>query len=227
MKYILIGILFFNFAIASIAAESTAEDIKKHDELRELYKKNYSNKNELVLLREKSLNLGPKAVPVLIQVMKDGAFPETNRWVATFMLGKIMGEKSAPFIAKFVAHPHWMLRLASLKTLLALNQKKYIAHYAQALKDKSLLVRYQALENVDHFKIKELGPNVWRMMYDKENYAGKEGKLKRAAIIKNVIRTLGDIEFKQAREPMLKMVKNKKFQDIHEDLKYTLALLKN
>ena len=225
MKLILICILFLSNLVR--AAEPVPADLKKHDELLTLYKKNYTNKNELAILREKTLSLGPKSVPVLIQVMKDGAFPETNRWAATFMLGKIMGEKSAPFIAKFVAHPHWMMRLASLKTLLALNQGKYIACYAQALQDKSLLVRYQALENINHFKIKELGPNVWRMMYDKENYAGKEGKLKRAAIIKNVIRTLGDIEYPGAKDSRLKMVKNNKFKDIHEDLTYTLAKLKN
>lgn len=230
MKFLLVLLLSF-LAATSFAAEAPQEiskiEVVRIQELTELYKKNYSNKTELKILKEKTLALGAKSVPVLIQVMKDGAFPETNRWIATFMLGQVMGEKSAPFIAKFVAHPHWMMRLASLKTLLALNQKKYIAHYAQALQDKSLLVRYQALENVDHFKIKELGPNVWRMMYDRENYSGKEGKLKRAAIIKNVIRTLGDLEFKAAKAPMMKMAQNSKFKDIHEDLNYTLAKLKN
>lgn len=226
MKILLVTILLFSSAL-SLAEELSKEEVKKNGELTELYKKNYSEKKELQVLKERTLALGPKSVPVLVQVMKDGAFPETNRWIATFMLGKVMGEKSAPFIAKFVAHPHWMMRLASLKTLLALNQKKYIAHYAQALKDKSLLVRYQALENIDHFRIKELGPNVWRMMYDKENYSGKAGKLKRAAIIKNVIRTLGDLEFKEAKVPMMKMAKNARFKDIHEDLNYTLAKLKN
>lgn len=218
-----IFLMVFLFLSSLTIFAQDANDLKKNQELTELYKKNFSDKKELQSLKERTLALGPKSVPVLIQVMKDGSFPETNRWIATFMLGKVMGEKSAPFIAKFVAHPHWMMRLASLKTLLALNQKKYIAHYAQALQDKSLLVRYQALENVDHFKIKELGPNVWKMMYDKENYSGKEGKLKRAAIIKNVIRTLGDLEYSPAKAPMIKMVKNQKFKDIHEDLNYSIA----
>lgn len=224
MKVLLV-LVFMISSLGCFAEDISKDELKKTQELTELYKKNYSDKNSLNVLKEKTLALGAKATPVLIQAMKDGAYPETNRWIATFMLGKVMGEKSAPFIAKFVAHPHWMMRLASLKTLLALNQKKYIAHYAQALQDKSLLVRYQALENVDHFKIKELGPNVWRMMYDKENYSGKEGKLKRAAIIKNVIRTLGDLEFKAAKAPLMKMAKNEKFKDIHEDLNYTLSRL--
>src|SRR5690606_10601509 len=45
-----------------------------------------------------------KGVPVLIKVMKNNKYPEQNRWHATMLLAQIMGEKSAPFIAKFSAH---------------------------------------------------------------------------------------------------------------------------
>jgi HEAT repeat protein len=225
MKFLsfVISVVLFNFAFASV--DTNNQDLKKIEELNQLYKTQFKDKNGLSELKSKSLLLHNKAVPTLITVMKDSQYPDENRWIATFLLGQIMGVKSAPFIAKFVAHPHWMMRLASLKTLLALKQNKYHAHYAQALKDPSLLVRYQALENIEKLKIKELGPNVWKMLYNKDNYSGKEGKLKRAAIIKNIIRTIGEIEFKQAEKPLVSMSKNPKFKDLHSDLKYSISKL--
>lgn len=223
-KIIFVLSLFFSLTLFA-SHDVSNQDIKKVEELHKLYKTKFSQKSQLEDLKRKTLSLDNKSVPVLIEVMKDSQYPDENRWIATFLMGQIMGEKSAPFIAKFVAHPHWMMRLASLKTLLALKQTKYHAHYAQALKDPSLLVRYQALENIEKLKIKELGPQVWKMLYNKDNYSGKEGKLKRAAIIKNIIRTIGEIEFKEAQKPMVAMMKNPKFKDLHGDLKYSIGKL--
>lgn len=216
-------IVLFLLSVSTFASNVSVSDIKINEELTALFKENHKTKDALLNLKTKTLVHHTKAVPVLISVMKENQYPEANRWIATFLLGQIMGEKSAPFIAKFVAHPHWMMRLASLKTLLILKQKKYLSHYAHALKDKSLLVRHQALENINKLKIKELSPHVWNMLYDKENYSGKEGKLKRAEIIKNVIHTLGDLEFKDVQKPMSAMLKNKKFKDLHGDLAYSLT----
>jgi hypothetical protein len=213
-----------SFFIASLSFAAT--NVMTEEALTKAFQQNYNSKFELQKLKTLTLEQNNKAVPVLIKVMKESSFPEQNRWVATFLLGQIMGEKSAPFIAKFVAHPHWMMRLAALKTLLHLKQKDYHNHYAQALRDPSLLVRYQALENIERMKISALGPQVWKMLYNKDNYSGKEGKLKRASIMKNVIRTLGDIEFKEAAKPMQAMLVNKHYKDLHEDLRYSLAKLK-
>jgi HEAT repeat protein len=223
--------LFLSFqALAAMNSSEISGEVVNEEKIEATLLNSFKNpshgKADIDKLKTQVLVYKNRSVPALIKVMKDGAYPEQNRWLATFMLGRIMGEKSAPFISKFVAHPHWMMRLAALKTLLLLKQKNYQRHYAQALKDQSLLVRYQALENVEKLKIKELGPSVWKMLYNKENYSGKDGKLKRASIMKNVIRTIGEIEFKEAQKPMQVMLKSKKFSDLHDDLKYSLAKLK-
>src|SRR5690606_4700649 len=92
--------------------------------LLEKFKKNYSNA-DLKKLKEDTLKAKFDAVPVLTQVMKDASFPEKNRWIATFLLGRIMGKKSANYISKFSRHPNWMMRLASLKALLSLKQVQF------------------------------------------------------------------------------------------------------
>lgn len=174
------------------------------------------------MLKRQTFKHKQKAVPVLIKVMKEGRFPEQNRWHATMLLAQVMGKKSAPFIAKFVDHPHWMMRVASLKALLGLKQDDYHAVYAKALKDPSLIVRVQALDNIAKLKITALGPEVWNMMYDQTNYTGEKGSLKRTSIVKSIIRTLGDVKYVEAGRPMAKLIQKPKYQDLIEDLDYSL-----
>jgi hypothetical protein len=166
--------------------------------------------------------LGPKAVPVLIKVMKESRFPEKNRWQATFLLGQTMGKKAAPFIAKFIDHPLWVMRVATLKALHALNQRDYLSVYQKGLKDSSLIVRVQALESISRMKIKALGQSVWRMMYDQENYSGQAGQRKRTSIVKAIVRTLGDLEYKPAQKAFVKLIQKPKYQDLVVDLDYSL-----
>lgn len=189
--------------------------------LIEKYKRHYTNK-DLATLKKETLDQKFDAVPVLTKVMKDSSYPEKNRWIATFLLGRIMGKKSADFISKFSRHPNWMMRLASLKALLSLQQDQFKGIYADALKDPSLIVRYQALENIKHLKIKELAPHVWGMLYDKTNYSGQDGTRKRAHIIKEVIKTVGNLKFDKARKPMLTMIQKDKYKDIFEELDQAL-----
>lgn len=174
------------------------------------------------MIRRNALRHKQKAVPTLIRVMKESKYPEQNRWHATMLLGQIMGKKSAPFIAKFIDHPHWMMRVASLKALLGLKQSEYHAVYAKALKDPSLIVRVQALDNISQLKITPMAPHVWNMLYDHSNYSGEAGNRKRTSIVKSIIRTLGDVKYDKAKAPLAKLIQRPKYQDLVEDLDYSL-----
>jgi HEAT repeat protein len=154
--------------------------------------------------------------------MKESKYPEQNRWHATMLLAQIMGSKSAPFIAKFADHPHWMMRLAALKALLGLKQADYHAVYSKALKDPSLIVRVQALDNISQMKITKLAPEVWSMMYDQTNYTGEKGARKRTSIVKSIIRTVGDVKYVEAKKPLAKLIQKPKYQDLIDDLDYSL-----
>lgn len=205
------------FSLSSLAASGSS--IEK---LETLYKRKYSSKIGIKMLKDRTLEQAQKAVPVLVNVMKSSKYPDKNRWMATFMLGRIMGKKAGPFISKFGSHPNWKLRLASLKTLLALDQKRYKGLYARALKDKAMVVRMQALENIKHMGLKDLAPHVWAMLYDKSNYAGQQGARKRSHIIKQVIAMMGDLDFEKAKKPMLEMIQDQKYKDIFDELDYSL-----
>jgi hypothetical protein len=174
------------------------------------------------MLKRHAFKHKQKAVPVLIKVMKESKYPEQNRWHATMFLAQIMGSKSAPFIAKFASHPHWMMRVASLKALLGLRQADYHAVYSKALRDPSLIVRVQALDNISQMKINKLAPEVWNMMYDQSNYTGDKGSRKRTSIVKSIIRTVGDVKYKEAQKPLAKLIQKPKYQDLIEDIDYSL-----
>jgi len=161
-------------------------------------------------------------VPVLIKVMKTATYPDQNRWHATMLLAQIMGKKSAPFIAKFSEHPNWMMRVASLKALLGLGQKAYHGVYRKALKDSSLIVRVQALDNISRLQIDDLGSDVWEMMYDHSNYSGQAGSRKRTSIVKSIIKTLGDLRYKDATRSMALLIQKPKYNDLIEELDYSL-----
>lgn len=186
------------------------------------------SKKDIAALKKRVLNSKGKAVPAIIEVMKNKLYPDKNRWLATFLLGRTMGKKSAPFIAKFLFHPNWVLRMASLKTLLALRARQYSGAFAKLLKDKSFIVRTQALDNIRQLKLRELSPFVWEMLYDQTNYyvskqTKKNAKQRGTTIIKNVILTIGELQFMKAKGPLLKMAGKKKYDDIFDEIDYSLA----
>jgi HEAT repeat protein len=205
----------------------TQQQIQLISQLDANLKSQDKEKSHIEQLKKLALELNNLSVPSLIKAMKDEKYPEHKRWFATFLLGQIMGEKAAPFIAKYYEHPNPMMRLASLKTLMVLKQDKYVGLYARSLTDSSLIVRQQALDLISHLKIQKVAPSVWNMLYDKSNYSGNDGKLKRSNMIGKIVRTIGDLNFTEAKKPMLSMIKNKKFNDIFSDLDYSLSKLAN
>jgi len=222
-KVSILSITIFSFSLnASINSSSIKEA------LLQKYSLNYENKNQIAQLKNETLNYGAKSVEALMEVMKNGKYPDKNRWVATFLLGQIVGDKSAPFLAKFFKHPNWVLRMASLKTMLALKQKNYGRGYSALLSDNSFIVRNQALENIRLLNISSSAPEVWAMLYDKKNYyqpklKGKELKIKRSNIIKSVITTIGDLKFAEARGPLLKMIQKDRYNDIFNEMDQSLS----
>lgn len=198
------------------------EDLVSLDRLENMFSMDARTPGLQAMLKRHTLKHRQKAVPVLIKVMKESKYPEQNRWQATMLLGQVMGKKSAPFIAKFIDHPHWMMRVATLKALLGLKQDTYYAVYAKALKDSSLIVRVQALDNISQMNISSMAPQVWNMMYDQSNYSGEAGNRKRTSIVRSIIRTIGDIRFEKAKNPLAKLIQKPKYQDLIEDLDYSL-----
>ncbi|MBP9673561.1 MAG: hypothetical protein KBD63_00540 [Bacteriovoracaceae bacterium] len=181
--------------------------------------------SDLESFKKDVLQAENKAVPLLVQVMKDQHFSIKARWISTFLLTRIMQDKATPFITKFSTHPEWAMRLAALKSLLILKEKNSMV-YEKALRDSSMLVRVQALENVRHLRMAELSPQIWNMLYHEENYQGdkqNKGGRERASILSSVIRALGELNYQTAKPYMLKMIKSDKYSDLFLALDFSLG----
>jgi len=219
----LIVALAMNFAISAIPTNpkiSPLSETKRLERFEEAFK---VSTIEPARLKAMTFSLQAKSVPTLIKVMKESNYPERNRWHATMLLGQVMGKPSAAFIAKFSDHPSWMMRVASLKALAALDMKEYKAVYSKALKDASLIVRVQALDNISHLKLTDLAPNVWNMMYDQTNYTGSSGQRKRTSIVRSIIRTIGVLKYEPASRALAKLIQKPKYHDLTEDLDFSLS----
>jgi hypothetical protein len=228
--------LFLANAQAAMTAPQSGMSVDIHKKsaltktLSATFMKAAMNAKEVEQLQKEVRSHSGKAVPALIDVMKSSKYPDKNRWVATFLLGQIMGKKSSPFIVKFLKHPSWVMRMAALKTLLALKETKYAELYSESLTDESLIVRGQALENIRQLNLKSEAPYVWAMLYDKKNYYKAKPKKqsgevthKRTHLIKDVIRTVGDLDFNKAQEPLFKMIQKERYNDIFDDMDYALS----
>ena len=220
--------LFLLSFIISFNSQAAINNTAVKSALLNKYMINYTDKAQIAMLKSETLKQGGQSVEALIEVMKNGKYPDKNRWMATFLLGQIMGEKSAPFLSKFLQHPHWVMRMASLKTMLALKPTGYSRQYASLLKDESFIVRSQALDNIRTLKTQEAAPQVWEMLYDKKNYyqpslKGKPLKAKRSNIIKNVILTIGDLKFEKAKLPLIKMIQKDRYNDIFNEMDLSLT----
>lgn len=191
-------------------------------QLLTLYASKKITKADLKKIKQQTLAMAQKSVPTLVQVIKSKDYSDRSRWLAIFMLGRVMGRKSADYIAHYTRHPNWMLRVAALKVLTALDQKQFISLFGQRLKDKSMVVKIQALESIQKLKLSRLGPYVWKMLFDENNYVKTAGKRKRTQVIAKAIRTLGAIEYKAAQKPLLAMTQSRRYNDLFEHVDWSL-----
>jgi len=184
--------------------------------------KQVRGQDSIKILQAKVLPMAGKAVPTLVKVMKDSSFPNKARWISTFWLGKIMGKKASTFLSKFVSHPNWVLRMASLKTLLAIGDNQMGQVYAKALKDSSYVVRGQALENIKRLRLKKYSADVWNMFFDKSNYHDKN---KKTELLSEVIETVAVLDYKEASPVLVKLIKDQKYKSFASDIDIALSKL--
>ena len=216
------AIIFFFVASGHVYAAFSKPEVEKVK--KELLTKLEQplKREEIPATKKRILSYGGKSVEALVEVMKNSKYPELNRWIATFMLGKIMGKKASPFLVKFLKHPHWSMRVAALKTMLALKDKRFASAYAHALSDKSMLVRKQALENVRRLSLKETAPMVWAMLYDKKNYHVLKDGRKGTHFVKDIVKTVGEFKFQKALKPLLEMIQKDRYNNIFPEIEQAL-----
>ena len=72
------------FLVSSISfhANASIPNVTVKDALLQKYMSNYENKAQLEELKKVTLLNGGKSVEALIEVMKNGKYPDKNRWLS-------------------------------------------------------------------------------------------------------------------------------------------------
>jgi hypothetical protein len=99
-KFLQNGTLFVSIFL-SVSAQASINSSEVKNTLLQKYMVNYSDKNQIIALKSETIKHGGESVEALIEVMKNGKYPDKNRWVATFLLGQIMGRSQHLFYQSF------------------------------------------------------------------------------------------------------------------------------
>ncbi len=196
---------------------------KSLDSLDFLFKTEWKKSVDFANLSHQSLLYGPKAVPVLLNVMKKKSYPVKNRWIAMFSMTKLMGKKSSKVLSKFTKHPDWMMRLGALKCLLFLKEKQFANEYASLLKDSSQIVRHQALTNIQQLEIKEKAQAVSLLLNEIKSQNANSTNLEQMTDM--TIMTLAKFKHKESIRTLLSMLKQQQFKNNSAAIDYSLEQL--
>jgi HEAT repeat protein len=213
---LIFSILIFLNQNLAFATNAKFESIFKNQQL---------SINEKTFLQNELIAKGTALVPSLIKVINEKNYSDQGKWLACFYIGKVMGKNATNYLNKLLNHPNWIIRLASLKTLLNLNVKDNGSNYAAKLKDESYLVRLQAIENIKILKLNNYAPKIIEVLTDKRNYSIQKGKHKRTEIIKSAIRALGELKYVPIEKGLKNMLSKNYNSDIKNDLKKSLTHL--
>ena len=129
-----------------------------------------------------------------------------------------MGRKSVPLLAKYLEHPNWMLRSAAIKSLKSLKVSDKNELYRKLLKDKSYIIREQALDVISTLKIKSLKYDVLEMFGDRTNYIKTSNGLKASEVLKKVIKTLVALDTKESISLLRRLKKSQLASNIHNQI---------
>ena len=167
----------------------------------------------------KALRDNPKdSLRTFMSVISNKEFPDRSRWLSLILISKTMGRKSVPLLAKYLEHPNWMLRSAAIKSLKSLKVSDKNDLYRKLLKDKSYIIREQALDVISTLKIKSLKYDVLEMFGDKTNYIKTTNGLKASEVLKKVIKTLVALDTKESISLLRRLKKSQLASNIHNQI---------
>lgn len=136
-------------------------------------------------------NLGLKGENYLIQTAFDKKADLTTRWRAMTTLGRLNARKFHSFIERGLKSPEWFVRNAALIALLNDSRDEAVAWSMRLVEDPALVVRTQAVRNLIALNGREAEVELWRELYSRRNYSGRESLWIRAHIAEALAKFAG------------------------------------
>ncbi len=132
--------------------------------------KSHQKQSFRTLLNSWQKKYGVKAVNPLMKLARYKRLPDRDRYIALMSATKIGGKAMAPRIVRFLKDKSWLMRSGSLRALRVLKDRKYGKATLPLLKDKSLIVRNEAVKTIGRLRPKGTVRALIRTLHDPKNY---------------------------------------------------------
>ncbi len=129
---------------------------------------------------------GPEGYRNLVTIMFDEKQSMDLRWRATMSVGRIGGKLAEPELERALAAQEWFMRNAGLLALARVNQTKALELAEKLLGDKALVVRASAVDVINDYGDAKSTDLLWKKLYSKENYKGKQSLFIRRRIVETL-----------------------------------------
>lgn len=134
---------------------------------------------------------GAKGGAFLIQTAFDSKEALQTRWRAITTMGRLDARAFQEPIDRALRSPEWFLRNAALIALLNDERERAIGWSIRLLEDPALVVRTQAVRNVIALKASSAEPILWKLIYDRQNFKGRQSLWIRAHLAEALAKFAG------------------------------------
>lgn len=117
---------------------------------------------------------GPQGYRNLTQIMFDEKASMDTRWRAVMAAGRVGNKNSVPELEKALRAKEWFMRNAGLIAISRVDEKKAQTWAEKLLSDKALVVRAAAVDVLHEHGQRSSADLLWKKLYSKENYKGKQ-----------------------------------------------------
>jgi len=154
------------------------------------------------LLQRLEKQYGSRAFGPLLEIARDHANQDADRYVAMMAAAKIGGRETAPLIIPFLRDRSWMMRSGALKTLTGFRSIEAGPAVMKLLDDSALVVRTEAVEAVRKLRPAGAAKALALAAVNPENFHGGKALWVPQRALK-AISELGDRETLPKLRPLL------------------------
>lgn len=138
----------------------------------------------------------------LIETAFDEQKPLQIRWRSLTTMGLLDARYFQKHLEKALVSKEWFVRNAALIAVLNAPRDEAVKWSIHLLGDPSLMVRTQAVRNLVGLEAREAESSLWRQIWNKSNFRGKESLWVRA----HIAEALGRLAHPGNPQPFLRLI---------------------
>lgn len=132
------------------------------------------------------LQIGPRAIPTLVEIFQDSAALWQSRWIAAMALGRLGGKKASDVLKVGLNDPLFLLRMASAQALGNMGDLSTVPEIRKLLSDRALVVRASVADTLGVLKDRDSVPALIKELSASRNFHRGKSVWIRQTIMKSL-----------------------------------------